>query len=147
MKNAYTLISLVSIILIIGILTSVAAPHLNKLKQNAQAYSVIKVAMSTFCSTPSAYVNMVDLENEYTDKNITLKSLIGISGYGWSYPDDNKSIYKENGNSIVTIELGSNRDVNISINCQNFRDKVTRDKCESQTDNDSSKDYQAIITF
>jgi len=147
MRNAYTLISLVSIILIIGILTSVAAPHLNKLKQNAQAYSVIKVAISAFCSTPSTYANMVDLENEYTDKNVTLKSLISISGNGWSYPDNNKSIYEEDGNNIITIELSPNRDVNISINCQNFSDKVTRDKCESQTNNNPTKKYYAIITF
>lgn len=147
MKHAYTLISLVFIILIIGLLTSVAAPHLNKLKQNAQAYSVVKVAISTFCSVPSTYANLVDLESDYNDGNITLKNLIGLTGKGWSYQDENISVYEENGINIITIQLSANRDVNISIDCQGFSDLVSKEKCEILTDNNSNKSYQARVSF
>lgn len=146
MKNGYTLINVIFVILIIGILTSVAAPHLNKLKQNAHAYSVIKVAISAFSSIPSVYVNIVDVEKDYNEDNITLQNLIGISGNGWLYLDENTTIYEDHGNRVVTIELNT-RDVNISIDCQNFIDKITRDKCEYRTDNDPTKPYYAEITF
>jgi hypothetical protein len=77
------------------------------------------------------YVNVVDMEGEYSDSNVTLNALINTKGKGWSTTDVNNTTYTDNGGSstVASIKLENNRSVTLDINCSAFVSSTTQSKC------------------
>jgi len=147
MRNGFTLIELIFVIVIIGVLSAVAVPKFQNLKQSAEAGNVVKVSSDAFSAIPSSYVNLVDMEGKYSESNVSLKALVKTSGKGWSFPDDNTTIYKDGDKNVSTIKLGTDRNASIEIDCQQLSDSKTKDKCEKLTDNNSTASFKDTISF
>jgi len=139
-RSAFTLIELIFVIVIIGVLAAVAVPKFKNLKQSAEASSVIKVANDAFGSIPSAYVNLMDLEEDnatasdltklvkLTGKNWNHGGNAGENGQTFTYDDANNS-----DNRVVTITFNpSDRNATLDIDCTKFIDPKTQTKCEDK---------------
>ena len=132
MKKAFTLIELIFVIVIIGVLAAVAVPKFLNLKQHAEANNVIKTTVDGAQQATEVAVNYLDLEN---DNTFTLQDVLKIKGKNWSYDSstaDGRYHYDDGGNVVAEINLSkTNREVNYSINCNNFSDSTTRTKCQN----------------
>ena len=130
MKRAFTLIELIFVIVIIGLLAAVAVPKFLNLKQNAQAASVVKTTQDGAQQTVETAANYQDLENNTT---FVLSDILKINGKGWAYDSataDGRYYYDDGTNLVAEINFSrTNREVNYSINCNNFSDSKTKAKC------------------
>ena len=142
-KSGFTLIELIFVILIIGVLSAVAVPKFANLKQNAEASNVLKVANDSFSSIPPAYVNLVDLEEKYDDNNVTIESLVNISGKNWTVvtttQDAQTAIYQDDTAAIATLTFNpGSRLVTLLVTCTNFKDATTQAKCTKLNGSETS---------
>ncbi len=144
MRQGFTLIELIFVIVIIGLLSAVAVPKFLKLKQNAQSANVIKVTVDSATQATEAAVNYLDMES-YADVNLTPDSstntgLLSLSGKGWKCVDDAVSTTDEcnytdpqqttAGLNVVEMNFsGTGRELNYSIHCNGFKDSQTQAKC------------------
>jgi len=141
MKRAFTLIELIFVIVIIGLLAAVAVPKFVNLKQHAEASSVVKTTVDASQQAVEAAINQRDLEN---NTSYTLKDLIQVKGKNWSWTDDNTTEYKDNGNVVSKIQLGKGW-VYYEINCSNFSDDKSAEKCAKLLGDENSTETN--ITF
>ncbi len=148
MKKAFTLIELIFVIVIIGLLAAIAVPKFLNLKQNAHANSVVKTTIDAAQQAVEAAINYRDLENNTSFK---LGDIIELKGKGWNYDSgvyDGKYYYNdpENNNTIssVLLDLNNSR-VEYKIDCTQFNDVKTQDKCKALLGNQDSVDVN--LTF
>lgn len=146
-RNAFTLVELIFVIVIIGVLSAVAIPKFKSLKQNAEVKALIKTTTDAAASAVSAAVNQSDLEENAT---VTLGDLVTVQGKGWTYIDDTNGSYEYNttvGN-VATIQLNkAARTVNYTIDCNNFVDTVSKNKCASDLNKTLAAGLEANTTL
>jgi len=145
MKRAFTLIELIFVIVIIGLLSAVAVPKFLNLKQHAEASNVVKTTVDAAQQAVEVALNYRDLEN---DSSFDLKDIIKLNGKNWSWSDNNTTEYKINSNTVAKVKLHSLRKLEYYINCNNFSDKKTKEKCVALLNNSSDNNITDInLTF
>ena len=152
MKKAFTLIELIFVIVIIGLLAAVAVPKFLNLKQSAEAANVVKTTIDAASAAVNVAVNLRDLEG----KEFNLSDLVKLDGKGWSYiapvPNEHNGSYEYN--DSVTKDLiakvtlyEANNTVEYHINCDNFSDPKTKDKCKELLGNPTTLPVEVNLTY
>ena len=130
MRQAFTLIELIFVIVIIGLLAAVAVPKFINLKQHTVANSVVKTTLDAAQQAVEAASNRYNLDN---NNSFTLKDLINLTGKGWTAPNDYEYDYNDSVSHklVASIVLDTtNKEINYSINCTDLNDTQAQKYCE-----------------
>jgi len=147
-RNAFTLVELIFVIVIIGVLSAVAVPQFRNLKQNAEVKAVIKTTIDTASSAASAAVNQSDLED---NASYELNDIVAVRGRGWSYttaPDAGTYTYQTTAGIVSTIIFDrASRTVNYTIDCDSFVDAASITKCREDLNITAPTDINETINY
>jgi len=146
MRRSFTLIELIFVIVIIGVLSSVAIPKFIHLKQNAEIVNLLKQTVDAAREAAETGMNWRNLEGKVWDphcnniyypdnprwkNNFCLKNLVNLNGAKWRYDMTTEAEYYSYPNLryyIALIELNKNN-VIYEINCSRITDEVEKNKC------------------
>ena len=147
MKKAFTLIELIFVIVIIGLLSAVAVPKFLNLKQNAEASNVVKATVDAAQQAVETAVNYIDLEDNSSFK---LEDIVKLDGKNWKYDssNDGKYHYDDGSNEVASVTLDvKGRKVTYSIDCDQFSNDKTKDKCKKLIGDGTTTSISREITF
>jgi len=147
-KTAFTLIELILVITIVGVLTAVAVSNFYKVGDNFKIEKEFKIinsfalktsiqlAKKAYNITPLVYMNLVDLNEDYTDQNITLRDLVHIRGRDWHISEDKNIIsYKDTSidsqdNEVIYLELHKDRKITLKVMCDKYTNIEFKNRCK-----------------
>ncbi|MDD5159269.1 MAG: prepilin-type N-terminal cleavage/methylation domain-containing protein [Sulfuricurvum sp.] len=115
-RNAFTLVELIFVIVIIGVLAALAVPQFRQLQENAQLTNIVKYYTDILTSSKSAYLNEVELNNvAMADVNLT--QLYDFRGNGWviSNANDTATYTVSIGGANQTFVVGYNNAGSITM--------------------------------
>jgi len=142
MKNAFTLIEIIFVIVIIGIISATAVLKLTNLKYNSKVITIINTTKSTAEQALESAQNRIYLEDNDTFK---LNDLVSVKGKGWkynaSYKDGDYYYPNKAGNksyAYVVLDT-SNRQIIYRINCSVFENEKEQEICERYNDDNSEQ--------
>lgn len=131
-RNAFTLVELIFVIVIIGVLAAVAIPKFKNLKESATVNNAIKMVKDAESNVPAAAANWSDLENNTTYE---LSDILQIKGKNIGYTDNNGAgdrydINSSSSATVATITFNrANRTLDTRITCANFTSAIEDSKC------------------
>ncbi|MDD4882835.1 prepilin-type N-terminal cleavage/methylation domain-containing protein [Sulfuricurvum sp.] len=97
-RNAFTLVELIFVIVIIGVLAAIAVPQFRQLQENAQIANIVKYYSDILTSAKSSYLNEVELNN-VTPAALNLTQLYDFRGRGWVISNNNDT-------ATYTVSIG-----------------------------------------
>jgi len=146
-KEAFTLIELIFVIVIVGILATVALPKYQELTENSKI-SVLNSMVSTVRTIgASSALNYFDLNgNSVSDSQ--LNEFMTFEGSNVSYVYDNYGQFRllndDLSSSVLKVTLLSDlRQIRINVFCDNYNTSTLVTKCKDVF----SDDYEEIISY
>ena len=119
MKRAFSMIEIIFVIVIIGILATVAIPRLTGIGEQAKANSIIKILVDAESSVPPAYISLVDME--LNQSAVNLSDLLNITSSDWNLTGNSATYNK--GGVVASINLDvANRTISTNLNWSEITD-------------------------
>ncbi|MFA6630470.1 MAG: prepilin-type N-terminal cleavage/methylation domain-containing protein [Sulfuricurvum sp.] len=97
-RNAFTLVELIFVIVIIGVLAAIAVPQYRQLQENAQIANIVKYYTDILSSARSSYMNEIELNN-VAAANLNVTDLYDFRGRGWVISNNNDT-------ATYTVNIG-----------------------------------------
>lgn len=98
-RNAFTLVELIFVIVIIGVLAAIAVPQFRQLQENAQIANIVKYYSDILTTAKSSYLNEVELNNVTPAADLNLTQLYDFRGRGWVISNNNDT-------ATYTVSIG-----------------------------------------
>ncbi len=132
MKKAFSMITIIFTVLIIGILATFTIPKFIGSSKHSKVNSMLKVLIEAESSVPPAFVNLVDMDLNTTA--VHLDDLLTISNSNWKLlkDDDNANYNREGVVSSITLDV-ENRTISTHLDWSRVVDNNLRSSFETIT--------------